>query len=360
MTVPPPASHAGSPPGQTAKIAATVLLAGALGFGAFSLWRLQTRIDQLVDEQAKTTATLANVLGEVTRFRLEQSAGSKGPHALLEKLRTYAPLLASSRTSEPDFRNALKEMEAILLAFTTLGKDAWEPLQERLASRKADTDFDEIKWLLEASIKIDKAATTPILEQILLGRRLPSPRLRWYAAEALTRTDRPVAQAALRRILLTETSRGIDPDRAAYYGGGVPDAAALAQSGFNNFVIHYVRTEDEKIDETLQMVIARSAQDAMTVQECVKFLGERRAVSAIETLEKLFAKPPMGIENPLFLNHCLDALVAIQGKDARPFLEKALAKTNPETVTTRVQHHLKDINSGKVDWTTSTPKSDKK
>ena len=35
---------------------------------------------------------LARILGEITRIRLEESAGIKGPKGLLEKLKTYAEL----------------------------------------------------------------------------------------------------------------------------------------------------------------------------------------------------------------------------------------------------------------------------
>lgn len=337
-----------SAPTLVPRLAAVGLLVVALGGVAVVLWQHNLRLDQLIAEQAKAATTLDAVLGEVTRFRLEQSAGSKGPHALLEKLRTYAPLLANARVTEPDYRNAQKEMDSILRAFGTLGKDAWGPVQERLAERKPAQDFDEIKWLLEASLRLDQAATVPMLKEVLLGRRLPSPRLRWYAAEMLTRADRQVAQATLRQILLTETFRGVDPDRASHYGGGALDPAALASTGFNNFVSAYVRAGDDKLDETLLMVMKRAGHDALTVQECVKVLGERRCAAAVSSIEQLFQKPPLQIENPLFLNHCLNALVAIQGKDAKPFLEAALAKASSDIVSKNIQFLLQKIDSGQL------------
>ncbi len=345
MSAPSPSS-----PATAHRWFAPAAVAGVLGVFGFLQWQNQssvrTELAALTTAQNDARKVLDEVLGEVTRARIEQSAGTKGPQALLEKLRLYAPLLSNARVNEPDYFTTKKEMESILRAFGTLGQDAWKPLQERLAQCKPEKEHDEIKWLFEACARIDVAGTATLLREVLLGRTFPSPRLRWFAAEVLTRIDQPQAQNLLRQILLTESSRGIDPARAAHYGGGIPDKQALATNGFNNFVVAYVRAGDPKMDEVLQQVIARSEHDAITVQECVKVLGERKCAAAVPQIEKLYREPPLQQQNPLFLNYCLEALVDIQGAAAKPFLEQALPNATTDVVAKKIQYLLHRIDTG--------------
>jgi len=173
---------------------------------------------------------------------------------------------------------------------------------------------------------------------VLLGQRLPSPRLRWYVGGELAEIDRPLAQDLLRRVLLTESSRGYNPDHAAAFPGAVvPDRAALSTTGFHNYVLAYARTQDPRLDETLLMILGRAEHDRMTLQECVKLLADRRCADAAPAVEKLYGQPPFGQEDPIFLNYCLEAIVAIRGKDAQPFLEAALPKASSELVQKRIQ-----------------------
>lgn len=311
---------------------ANLLLLAALGGATYAGTLLWQRVGTL-------QATLDEVLGEVTRMRIEQSAGAKGPRALLEKLRTYAPMLSNARVTEPDFQNARKEMMDILRAFGSLGEDAREPVLARLAQVSPQKDYDECRFLLDALLRIDPAVGKERLVEVLRGRLLPSPQMRWYAASKLTEIDRPLAQVELRRIVTSESNRGVNPDRSAQ-NAPVPDPAALATSGFHNFIIHYARTEDPKLDETLLMVMQRAEHDRMTVQECVKQLGEDRYQPAAPTLEKLYRSPPLQQDDPLFLNVVLEALVEIQDKSARPFLEAELAKATHEVVAKKIQSLL--------------------
>lgn len=330
-------------PSRFATIAPLVAAAAVAG----TLWWFGQEVARLRAASNATTTTLEQVLGEVTRMRIEQSAGSKGPQALLEKLRVYAPLLTSARTTDPDYQNARKEMDAILRAFGTLGKDAWPPIQARLAQLKADRDFDEIKNLLDAAVAVDRDAGVALLRKVLLGHELPSPRLRWYAADKLIQTDRPLAQNLLRQVLRTESARGFNPDHAAAYPGAVvPDKAALSASGFNNFVLKYVDSGDAQMDETLLMVLGRAEHDRLTVQECVKALGQRQCQAALGAIEKLYRNPPQQQEDPIFLGYCLEAMVDIQGAAARPFLEQELPRAGSETLAKKIQFLLNRIANG--------------
>ncbi len=338
MTAAPPAPRSPLLAATTLVLAAAVVAAGVV------LWRQGLQLESLGHQQAKSTETLQQVLGEVTRMRLEQSAGSKGPQALLEKLRTYAPLVANSRTTEPDFRNAQKELDAVMMAFSTIGQDAWKPIQSRLSQLLPEKDFDEIKQLLRASTVVDKAAGTQQLKEILLGRKLPSPRLRWFAAQHLSETDLPMARTLLRQVLLTESHRGFNAGHAqAFPDAAVPDRAAIANTGFFNFVTAYVRTADPEMESTLLMVLGRVEHDVVTIQECVKALGEKKSAAAVPVIEKLYTSPPLQQENPVFLNHCLTALADIQGRSARPFLEQALTKASSDVVQKHIQFLLNKI-----------------
>lgn len=307
-------------------------LAAGLAATAAVVWRQGRRIDDLTAAARTNDATLQQILAEVNRVRLEQRSEVLGTQGLLKKLQTYAPMLTSARVPEPDYLAAKAEMDAILRALATIGEDAWKPITERLRELKSDTNFDEVKWLLRAAVKVDPKAGKEIVKDVLAGTRLPSPRLRLEAARMMTEIDKPLAQTMLRHILMTESSRGVNMERAMAQGAPIPDAAALSASGFHNFVAQYTETDDPQIDDTLLMVVGRAEHDLATVQKCVELLGRRKCERATATIEKLYRNPPHNQENPLFLNHCLTALHQIKGAAARPFLEEALKNATTETV----------------------------
>ncbi len=72
----------------------------------------------------------------------------------------------------------------------------------------------------------------------------------------------------------------------------------------------------------------------------------RKCLDAVKPIEKLYHKPPLGIENAVFLNHCLEALFQIQGRAAKPFLEAALAQPTHELVGQKIQYLLARIEAG--------------
>jgi hypothetical protein len=259
---------------------------------------------------------------------------------LLERLRVYAPLVVNARTTQPDVAMALREMQAVLDAFEATGTDASQPVQRRFDELQPKEAFDEMRWLIEALVRCDRPAGIELARAVLAGEKKPNARLRWAAANVLLRFDRPLAQRELRRILRTETSRGVDPDRAASYGSGAMDPAAIAVAGFHNFVGLYLHSEDPELEETLLLVLARAGQDVATLQETIEVLGERRAVRAQKRIEELYRNPPGAQQNPIFLNKCLDALVAILGDKAIPFLEAELPKAEHELVQNHIKHLL--------------------
>ncbi|MCA8963661.1 MAG: hypothetical protein H6838_20625 [Planctomycetes bacterium] len=295
-------------------------------------WRQSEQLQRLADAEAASHKQLEDIYAEITRIRLEQRSDQKGPEGLLAKLRAYAPMLVSARTTAPDYKNAQEEMEAILRAFETMGHDAWPFIRGRIGELKADKNFDELKWLLEAAVRVDPKAGSELLKQVLQGTLLPSARLRWLAADRLIAHDKPLAQQLLRQILETESARGVNLERAAAYNLPIPDQTAGSASGFFNFVVHYIRSEDPKMEDTLLMVIGRTEHDSPTLKECVEELGRIKSQKAIEPIERLFKNPPGRVEDPIFLNKCLDALDSIQGAAAVPFFEEALKAASTESV----------------------------
>ncbi|MBL8722670.1 MAG: hypothetical protein JNK49_01420 [Planctomycetes bacterium] len=320
--------------------AGTGLALAAAAFAGTRLLRLETTVDRMATQLEQRQTQLDAILDEVTRLRLEQSTGQQGPKGLLTRLATYAPLVSDARTTEPDYQNARKEITATVRALGAIGETAWQPVQNRLRELNPQQHFDELRWLLEAALVIDPERAKSQLKDVLLGLQFPSPRLRWYAARRMVELDRPLAQATLRQILTTESSRGPDLDRAKAYGLTVPDRAAYATTGFDAFVGHYVASEDPEVESTLLMVLQRTEHDTMTLMACVEELGRRRCRTAAEPIQRLFREPPSGGSNPLFLVKCLDALDAILGKEARSFFEQALTDSSTPHVTNHLKHLL--------------------
>lgn len=306
---------------------------------AYLVYGQRLQIETMTAMLAAQEKKLDDVYGEIVRIRIEQKSDSKlGPDALLEKLRAHAPMLVSARTTEPDFESAKKEMDA-MRAFRTMGEPAWVAIEARLQQLDPAKNFDELKRLLEAAARVDQPKALLIVKDVLLGLRLPSPRLRWYAASMLIDYDKPLAQETLRRVLTTESSRGINMERAQAYGASIPDKNAFATTGFNNFVQWYIRSGDPQMESTLIMVIGRSEHDTVTIQECIEELGKRKCTAAVAQIQHLCQNPPGQFENPLFQNKCCDALVEIQGAGARPFLEALLERSS----TQMVKDHIKEL-----------------
>ncbi|MFK7742044.1 MAG: hypothetical protein AB8H80_17140 [Planctomycetota bacterium] len=346
-----PAQPAARPAGKSAWPPLLVLTLCVLGGLTFLGLRTEKHAQEQAERLADVETQLEGLLGEVTRLRIEQSSEGRGPAALLEKLATYAPLTSNSRVTEPDYRNAKKELAAIVRAFEATDKQsAWQAVTARLREADPQKDFDEIKWLLEIALRLDKEPGKEIAKKILLGQRMPFPRMRWWAAELLIDHDVELARTLLRTILRNETSRGVDPSRAHAYGMTLPDPAAYATTGFNNFVQLYLRSKDPKTDETLIMVLGRFEHDKITLQDCVKALGERRSKKAVDTIKKLFDNPPFRQQDFFFLRYCAQAVADIEGIDAVPWLEEKLAAAQIEVNAKALQQILSDVQakSGKT------------
>lgn len=330
---------------------AAPLLMLACALGALTYYQ-STRAERALRAQSErldaSEQLLQQLLGEVTRLRIEQSVDGMGAAALLEKLQAYAPLMSDARATEPDYQNAKKEIVAILRAFEALGKDAaWGPVTKRLAEADPRKDFDEVKWLLEVAVRLDLSAGKQIVKEVMLGVRLPNPRLRWFACRVMTERDIQLARQLMRQILLTESSRGVNTDRAASYNMLIPDKAAYAVTGFNNFVSRYLQTDDPKTEDTLMQLLLRVEHDQITIQECVKELGRRKCARAVKLIKKLYDNPPLAQQNPLFFGHVIDAIATIEGRDAIEWLESKLPTAATDVVAARIQNALDCVRAGR-------------
>ena len=332
-----PASRTGP---KTANPILAVVLLLALAFTGYGWLRASNALDQQREQIQRIEATLETMLGEITRFRLEQTSTGQGPAALLEKLKVYGPMTSDSRITEPDYQNAKKELVAIVRAFEACGKDAWAPVTERLRQADPNKDFDEIKWLMEIAIRLDGPAGKQISKDVLTGQRMPFQRLRWWAADLLLSHDKPLAGQVLRQILLTESSRGVDLGRAQSMGLPIPDKAAVATTGFNNFVQRYIRSEDPRLEETLHLLLTRIEHDAITIQDCIKQLGVMKSIAAVDTIKKVYDHPPLDQQNPLFLVICVRAIDEIQGEDCVAWMEEKLKTAPTDTVANAIQSVL--------------------
>ena len=116
-----------SPLMSRSRIAATLAASLLLASTGATTW-LVFRVEALERTNASMWTSLEEVLGEMTRIRIEQSTELKGPEGLLEQLHTYAPMAADARVTDPDYRNAKKEIQAVLRAFESIGTDAWAPI----------------------------------------------------------------------------------------------------------------------------------------------------------------------------------------------------------------------------------------
>ena len=305
-----------------------------LAYQSFLLLSLRADVEQLSRSHRAAQAELRTISGEVTRFRLEQGAEGKGANALLEMLAVYAPMLANARVTKPDYQAAKQQIDAVLRAFESLGADAWPKIRARLDELDPGRNFDQIKQLLRAAVRVDPEAGKALVHEILQGRSMPSVRLRWMAADLLLEIDRPLAQRALRKILTTESSRGAHPHRA----DGMLDPAAVAVT-----VTRYALSGDPELETTLLAVLVRTESDQMTLQETIEVLGHLRTDRAAKHIEKLYRHPPGAQQNPLFLNKCLDALVSIRGSEARSFLEEELARSSHDLVARHLQRLLASL-----------------
>lgn len=299
---------------------------------------LTKQIERLAGEQAELARA-------VQLFRFERGSKGLGATALIEQLRFWAPLLDLSSTPQREINAIQTKVADILRAFEDIGKDAYEPVLAAFRQAKPTQDDELRRWLLEAMIRVDRDRARELLATCVRGWEFDvTPRVRMIAGQQLLEIDKPQAAKLLSEIMRYETGKGIDRSRLT------PELqqklAALPtppqpMKMFFNLVDLFVATGAADVEEQLLVVATRPDQDLTTVQSCVKHLGQLRAKRASKTIRKLFDAPPEMTINPIFQNHCLDAIAAIDGAEACDYFREQLRRGPDERVLNKLQDLLK-------------------
>ena len=327
-------------PLRTALVALPLLVVLGLGYAGYR--GLQQTIGNI--ERQLTVLTEAN--HELTQamqlYRYERGSKGLGVQALLDQMRHWAPMLQNASTPAATVPTIEKRMHEILDAMVALGPDAFAAVQQALL--QTDTHQDELaKWLLRAAQRVDPARAEELLVRVIQRDQITvSPRLRMIAADQLIALDKERAGAVLRQILRQESHTGLVPSRLSVDQADViPAGMAQATPEFFNFIDRYVSTGDPEVEATLLMILGRPEHDTLTVQSTVKALGALRAKAAVDRIQQLFEKPVGAVDNPLFRNHCLEALAQIQGKEACAFFDAALTKEQNALVANKLKDLIK-------------------
>ncbi len=298
------------------------------------------------------TAKVTDAIGAQERleravqlFRFERGSKGLGVTALIEQLRFWAPLLDLSTTPQREIAPIQERVDDILSALDDIGKDAFGPLHGEFKKSEPGKDDELIRWLLLAMSRVDAERGKDLLAACLRGFEVPvTSRIRVIAAERLLELDRARTASILAEILAYESSSGIDSTRMSVEMQAKYAAAKIQPPPMRmlfNLVDILVKSSAPNLEDHLIMVASRQGQDRMTVQACVRYLGELKAPRAVRVIKKLFDTPPELIINPIFQNHCLDAIAQIEGGGACDYFRELLRAKPDERVQAKLQQLIK-------------------
>ena len=293
-------------------------------------------------------ATLQERVEEVGRtvqlFRLEQQAeAGLGLPALLERIRFWGPQLDDAATPPAAIPAIEEQLEGTIGAMRELGPGVAPRLVEEFEASGSPRADSVRKWLLLALLAVDEARGEDLLARSLSALDLEvSPRIRLLAADELLQRDKARAGEILRRILRTESHRGLDRERLdPALRQRYPDAVIAPYEGWAFYVAKYAASDDPELEATLQMLLGRrNYHNFLTLQEAVKWLGELGSRDAVNQIKDLYERPPMGY-TPMFRNHCLDALAQILGSEACEYFKQAMREPNHEMIRSRLAELIK-------------------
>ena len=267
----------------------TVATIATLGLAAGAVWAIFDMRSELAELRRETTGTherLDAIESTLHLTRMEQQAQSGlGFAALLERLEYWAPKLGVATTPQAELPSIQEKVQAILDAFPATGSDAFAKLVAAFRDAERGPDDELQMWLLRAMEKVDAARAEDVYKDVLRGLEFKvSPRMRLFAADKLIEINPTAAGDVLQRVLMTESYRGLDPQRVEQaLLEKYPSAAEyiVHYNGFWSFVQKYALTEHPETEPVLLMVLGRRHQhDMMTLQECVKTLGQLGSANA--------------------------------------------------------------------------------
>ncbi|MEZ5963404.1 MAG: hypothetical protein R3F56_06110 [Planctomycetota bacterium] len=323
----------------------TLLVLLSLAATVAAWFDLRQRNDVLVARLEASNAAQERLERAVQLFRFERGSKGLGVAALIEQLRHWAPLLDLSTTPQHEIPRIKQRVEDILSAFADLGADAFDALNAAWRSSIPGKDDELTRWILEAMARVDQPRTVDVLVTCLRGLEVPvSNRIRIQAGNQLLALDKARAAKELSGIVEYETAAGIDvgrlpPDIKQQLAASKVAPQPLRM--FFNLVDLLVAAQPEGLDDKLIMIATRPDQDRMTVQACVRHLGELKSKRAVKAIKRLYEKPPEMTLNPIFQNHCLDAIAQIEGADACDYFRDQLRKQPDESVATKLQSLIK-------------------
>lgn len=312
-----------------------LLCTALLTIGVVFVYLSAAELNTLRAEMRSVSSKNAELARAVDLLRLEQSAEGRGVHAVIERIQWYAPKLQMANTVA--IERIKEHLEDCYRAAESLGPGVFD----QLVAAAAEADDAEIrKGLLTAATRSDRPRGIDLLVGVVRGLELsPSSRLRFIATDMLMELDKPRAAQALATVLRTESYTGrkinvIDPDagpiNAGIGGPGFPEYA--------NLVGRFAASDHEDTAGILEEVLRARRHNLLTYQECVKQLGRLKQRSAVDRIQELYlTQPGQVMDQPLFRNHCLQALDDILGSEAQPFFREQLAKEQNPTVVTKLQ-----------------------
>ena len=332
---------------ETSAIRAATLVALVATLGVTTAhWVTAHRTnEQLTNEISRLTREQGELARAVQLFRFERGSKGLGATALIEQLRFWAPLLDLSTTPQREINAIQAKVADILQAFEDIGKDAYDPTLAAFRQAKPTQEDELRRWLLEAMIRVDRDRARELLATCVRGWEFDvTPRVRLIAGHQLLDLDKPHAAKLLSEIMRYESGKGIDRSRLSpelqQKLAALP-APPEQMKMFFNLVDLFVATGAADVEEQLLVVATRPDQDLTTVQTCVKHLGQLRAKRASKAIRKLFDAPPEMTINPIFQNHCLDAIAAIDGAEACDYFREQLRRGPDERVLAKLQDLLK-------------------
>ncbi len=334
------------PPGRAAHPALIGLSVITLGCVAYGLYSSQRRHDQLEDRLAEVRAAVEKQAAGLQLLRFEsRSKKGLGMEALCDQLAFWGEQYDHASTPQVE-RPAIQErLDGVLEAMEFIGGErAVAELERRFVALDAEREAAVREWVLRALAHLNTERSREVLATVARGLEFrTTPAIRLFAAKELLRLAPDRGAEVVRDILRLESAHGLDiqrvpVDQRPLYERHIDNFPA--NRAFYNYVDLFASSGSDDRESELLMLLGRYREhDLLTTQQAVKSLAALGSRQASDTIKQLFERPPDSF-NPLFRNHCLDALAAILADDAHPYFREALAKERNELVRAKLNDLL--------------------
>ena len=336
---PDPGPGPSKPAGLTAAVLLLILV--TLGLGV-SNWTMREELTHLREQSRDLKFSI-----DLLRYESTSHYEGKGFNALLDHLTYWAPQLQTSNKGTVEFYKVGDRVEAVVETMGQL-RDVFPQIeavlqQGGITAEDPATDDEIRKWLLRAAHSADPDKGRDLYANLLRAKDGSiSSRMRMIAVNALFEDDKKLTGEILHEILANENARGIQRP-----GAQTARSRRGQQPQFYNFIKYYVASEHPDVNKTLMQILDRPEHDLLTLQECTKFLGERKVRPAAKRLKELYWEqhsPHAGkVPNPLFRMKILNAVAKIEGADAVEFLKEVDRKEGDTSIRNRLNELRKQV-----------------